>query len=188
MAGNGVAVVNEVITSALTPAEYAFLGVPLGTAGYNRNLLVLGEESKGFEFEWFGQLTPRLAIFGGYGNLKTEAETLSVRGPTRGIPEFKLTSFLKYDLRERGRGGWDLRLGAAVLGPQYANQNTELGARHKTSVRLDTGATYDFAKKYSASFQIKNLTDATQVISAVAPGSNRLAAPRELWMTFSVRL
>jgi iron complex outermembrane receptor protein len=172
--------------SALTVAEYQSLGLPVGAAGYNRNLLVMGEETQGWELEWFGQVTPRLAIFGGYGRLQTEAETNGVRGPTRGVPEFKLTSFAKYDFRGTNRQGWEGRLGVAMVGPQFANQNTELGARYGTSVRIDAGATYDW-KKYSVAIQIKNLTNATQVISAVAPGSNRLAAPREAGVTLSAR-
>lgn len=172
--------------SVLTPQEYALLGIPFGAAGYGRNLLVKGEESRGWELEWFGQVTQRLAIFGGYGDLRTEAETNGVRGPTRGVPEFKLTTFAKYDFRSAQRTGWEARLGVAAIGPQYANQNTDLGARHGTSVRYDLGATYDW-KKYSLSLQVKNLTDTTQVISAVAVGSNRLAAPREFLVSGVMR-
>jgi iron complex outermembrane receptor protein len=170
----------------LTPEEYEMLGLPRGAAGYAHNVLVMGEKSRGYEFEWFGQVTPRLSIFGGYGRLETDAEASGRRGPTRGVPAYKLTTFAKYDFRGQRRNGFEARLGVAVLGPQYANTSTDLGGKHETSTRIDAGTTYRH-NNFDFSVQLKNITDEIQVISAVAPGSNRLASPRELLFTVATR-
>jgi iron complex outermembrane receptor protein len=170
----------------LTPEEYAMLGIPRGAAGFARNVLVMGEKSRGWEFEWFGQVTSRLSLFGGYGRLETDAETNGVRGPTRGVPSYKLTTFAKYDFRGTRQNGFDARLGVALLGPQYANTSTNLGGKHEASTRIDAGATYRH-NNFDFSMQVKNVTDEIQVISAVAPGSNRLASPREFLFSVATR-
>lgn len=170
----------------LTPEEYAFLGIPLGAAGYRHNVLLTGDTSKGFELEWFGQITSSLSIYGGYGELDTSALASGVLGPTRGVPDYKLSSFLKSTYSLGRRQGLDGRIGVVVIGPQYANTSTELGGRHPASTRVDAGVTYRYGR-YSFGMQVKNVTNVTQVISAVAPGSNTLAVPRSLLFNFSTR-
>jgi iron complex outermembrane receptor protein len=172
--------------SNLTAAEYQQLGIPLGQAGVSRNLRVAGETAKGVEVEWVGQLMPRLSIFGGYGYMKVEGETRGMRLPSRGIPDYKLTSFLKYDLRDRNLRGFQIKGGVSALGAQYANQFTDIATRHKASQRYDAGAVYTF-DRYTIDVLVKNVFDQLQVLNAVAPGSNTLGPERELWVSVGAR-
>ncbi len=172
--------------SNLTAAEYAQLGIPLGQAGVGRNLVVQGEKSTGFEVEWVGQLMPRLSIYGGYGQMEAEGESRGVRSPTRGNPDYKLTSFLKYDLRNRNLRGFQVKGGVSVLGPQYSNQFTDIATKHAATQRYDVGRTYSW-DRYTVDVLVKNVFDELQVVNAIAPGSNLLAPPRELWVTVSTR-
>jgi outer membrane receptor protein involved in Fe transport len=173
-------------SSNLTAAEYQMLGLPLGQAGISRNVVVQGETSKGFEVEWAGLLTPKLSVFGGYGRMDAEGESRGVRAPTRGNPDYKLTTFVKYDLRNRNHRGFQVKGGVSALGPQYSNQFTEIATKHKATQRYDAGATYSW-DRYTIDVLVKNVFDELQVINAIAPGSNLLAPPRELWVSLNAR-
>ena len=172
--------------SNLTAAEYQQLGIPLGQAGVSRNLVVAGETAKGYEIEWVGRLLPRLSIYGGYGYMKVEGETRGMRLPSRGIPDYKATSFVKYDLRDRNLSGFQLKGGVSALGKQYGNQFTDVATQHPASQRFDAGAVYTW-DRYTIDALVKNVFDEVQVINAVAPGSNTLGPKRELWVSVSAR-
>jgi hypothetical protein len=129
---------------------------------------------------------PRLSIYGGYGQMEAEGESRGVRSPTRGNPDYKLTTFLKYDLRNRNLRGFQIKGGVSVLGPQYSNQFTDIATKHAATQRYDVGGTYSW-DRYTVDVLVKNVFDELQVVNAIAPGSNLLAPPRELWVSVSAR-
>jgi len=172
--------------SNLTAAEYQLLGIPFGQAGVGRNVIVQGETSKGLEIEWVGQLMPRLSIFGGYGRMKVESEARGLRGPTRGNPDYKLTTFLRYDMRDKNLRGFQAKGGVSVIGAQYANQFTEIANKHPSSARYDVGPSYSW-DRYTVDVLVKNVFNQLQVLNSVAPGSNLLGPPREYWVSVSAR-
>ena len=173
--------------SNLTAAEYAELGIPLGQAGVGRNVVVTGEQTTGFELEWVGQLLPRLSVYGGFATMDAEGFSRGVRAPTRGNPEYTFTSFFKYDLRPRGSlDGFDLKAGFSALGPMYTNQFSDISGQHAATQRYDAGFGYRRGR-YTIDVLVKNIFDEEQVVNAIAPGSNLLAPPRELWVGLTAR-
>jgi iron complex outermembrane receptor protein len=173
--------------SNLTAAEYAELGLPLGQAGVGRNVAVTGEQTTGFELEWVGQLLPRLAVFGGFATMDAEGVSRGVRAALRGSPDYMFSSFFKYDLRPRGSlDGFDLKAGFSANGPMYSNQFTDIATKHAATERYDAGFGYRRGR-YSIDVLVKNIFDEEQVVNAIAPGSNLLAPPRELWVGLTAR-
>ena len=118
--------------------------------------------------------------------MKVEGETRGMRLPSRGIPDYKLTSFVKYDLRDRNLRGFQVKGGLSALGAQYGNQFTDVATQHAASQRWDAGATYSW-DRYTIDALVKNVFNERQVINAVAPGSNTLGPDRELWVSVSAR-
>lgn len=173
-------------SSNLTAAEYQALGIPVGQAGVSHNLVVKGETSKGLEIEWVGQLMPRLSIFGGFGKMDVESEARGLRGPTRGNPDYKATTFLRYDMRDKNLNGLQMKGGVSVIGPQYANQFVEIANKHPASARYDFGPSYTW-DRYTVDVLVKNVFNQLQVLNSVAPGSNLLGPPREFWVSLSAR-
>ena len=172
--------------SNLTAAEYQMLGLPLGQAGISRNVVVQGEKSTGFEIEWAGLLMPRLSIFGGYGQMDADGESRGVRAPTRGNPDYKLTTFVKYDLRDQNHHGFQVKAGVSAIGAQYTNQFTEIASKHSASQRYDAGVSYSW-DRYTVDALVKNVFDELQVVNAIAPGSNLLGPERQLWVSLNAR-
>jgi len=173
--------------SVPTVAEYNLLGIPVGTPAVGRNVRVSGEKTTGFELEWVGQLMPRLSAFGGFATMNAEGVLRGKRAPLRGSPDYMFASFFKYDLRPRGSlDGFDLKAGFSVMGPMYSNQFTDIATQHAATQRYDAGFGYRRGR-YSIDVLVKNIFDEEQVVNAIAPGSNLLAPPRELWVGLTAR-
>jgi outer membrane receptor protein involved in Fe transport len=74
----------------------------------------------------------------------------------------------------------------SALGPQYTNQFTTIATKHAGTERYDVGVSYSW-DRYTVDVLVKNVFDELQVVNAIAPGSNLLAPPRELWVSLNAR-
>jgi outer membrane receptor protein involved in Fe transport len=68
----------------------------------------------------------------------------------------------------------------------YTNQFSDISGQHAATQRYDAGFGYRRGR-YTIDVLVKNIFDEEQVVNAIAPGSNLLAPPRELWVGLTAR-
>jgi catecholate siderophore receptor len=151
--------------------------------GGSRNFIDSGNNAKGLEFSWAGDVTRDLSIYGGYTNIKTSAPGSKPGGgqlELRGTPRDKVQMFARYQLRRSSEGAFSVKAG-------FVRQTSVYGRASNTYVipgatRLDLGLDYR-NKDWSFATGIINVTDEVFPTFAVGQGSNTIDDPRNFYFS-----
>lgn len=154
--------------------------------GGSQDYLTSGNNSRGVEVDWSGDLTKKLSIYGGYLNDKTAQPGSKPLGgglELRGIPRDKVQTFVRYAIYQSRTGFFAVKAGVV----------------HQTSVYGITGDYYTLpaATRYDAGVDIKrgnwsysvgivNVTNVIMPEYAINQGSNTVDDPRNYYFSASI--
>jgi outer membrane receptor for monomeric catechols len=155
--------------------------------GGSENFVDAGDNTRGIEVDWAGDITKRLSIFGGYVNDVTQAPGSKPHGGVlelRGTPRDKVQAFLKYDLTKNTRGGVDVFAGVV-------HQTSVWGRAADTYIlpgatRYDAGMDYHHAN-WTFTAGVVNISNVIFPAFAVGQGSNTTDDPRNFYANVAVK-
>ncbi|MSU72959.1 MAG: TonB-dependent receptor [Opitutus sp.] len=131
-------------------------------------IYVSDAETKGFELEAFGDITPRLTVMTSYVNMDSSeadpsANKIGARRPLRFAPDWSYKFFGKYSFRDAKGTGWVVKAGTTWVGPmaiQVPNgTGIYAGSRYnypESQHTFDLGAAYRFGR-WEADLQVNNV-------------------------------
>lgn len=131
-------------------------------------IYVSDAESKGFELEAFGDITPRLTVMTSYVKMDSSeadpsANKIGARRPLRFAPDWSFKFFGKYSFRDPKGQGWVVKAGTSWVGPmaiQVPNgTGVFAGSRYNypdSQHTFDVGTAYRFGR-WEADLQVNNI-------------------------------
>lgn len=151
--------------------------------GGSFNVVENGNIARGWELEFSGNVTRRLALVGGYAKVRTSAPGFKPNGSQRelrGMPEHKFQGFARYDFSTAKDRGFAVRAGVVCQTSVWGRaENTY---RVPGATRFDAGVDYR-RDRWSYSLTLENLTDVIFPQAAIGQGSNTVDAPRTVYFT-----
>ncbi len=151
--------------------------------GGSQNFVDSGNRSYGYEYDFAGDVTRRLSVYGGYVNDKTSAPGFKPYGGNlelRGTPRDKVQAFARYRLFETPAAVFAVKAGVVHQTAVYGRASDTYNLPGAT--RYDVG--FDYTKgKWSIAAGILNVTNVIFPAFAVGQGSNTIDDPRNFYGT-----
>jgi len=140
--------------------------------------------AKGWEIEWSGSVQA-LAIYGGYARMDTEASGFkpgsTLRRELRGVPDHKLSTFVRYDLAKDAQGnGFSVNAGMVYQTSVYGR--AENNYRIPGATRFDAGLGYT-RNRWDYRLTVENISDVFFVQATAGQGSNTIEPPRTFYLS-----
>jgi len=154
-------------------------------AAYNEFFLSAGELVKGYETQFFGQISSRLDFLASYAFTPTSTNVISSGVKNiAGIPKEEMSFFASYRFHDKGQDGFSIRAGYNRIGKMWGH--LENLWRFGPQERADAGISYTKGR-YRFDLQVNNVFDDDYFPSAVASDNLAETSPRQMMVSVTRR-
>jgi len=155
----------------------------VGVVSFNRNYVVNGEGSRGFEFEVYGQPTKRLTVMAAFAAIDGDKPASDGRiVPIEAMIDSAMIN-LKYDFRDADRNGFEVTGGGKLMFKGWVMAPGTYESFRGDQYLLDAGVNYSFKKgRYSVRLRCNNLNNDLVFISG-----NSQWGLRRIFLSFNGR-